>query len=158
MLCVADRKRSTRLNIIHDVLLFTRHPDRGPMRSTTGGDGVWGDGEGVWRVMRGEVGGGEVVERVEEACEREREEGRREEGSLGGGEFGKSGKREKENGDICVFVDAVWGCCAWAGGREETLMEVRAWLVKTLGLGVCACCGLILGGELVGQFSLRPCC
>ena len=28
------------------------------------GDGV---GEGVWRVMRGEEGGGEVVERKEEA-------------------------------------------------------------------------------------------
>ena len=28
-----------------------------------GGEGVWGDGEGVWRVMRGEEGGGEVVER-----------------------------------------------------------------------------------------------
>ena len=33
-----------------------------------------------------------------------------------------------------------------------------AWLVKTLGLGVCAWSGLILGGELVVQFSLRPCC
>ena len=33
-----------------------------------------------------------------------------------------------------------------------------AWLVKTLGLGVCAWCGLILGGELVGQFSLCPRC
>ena len=38
--------------------------------------GVRGDGEDVWRVMRGEEGGGEVVERVERE--------RREEKSLGG--------------------------------------------------------------------------
>ena len=32
-----------------------------------------------------------------------------------------------------------------------------AWFVKTLGQGVCACCVLGLSGELVSQFSLRPC-
>ena len=47
--------------------------------------------------------------------------------------LGKSGKREKENGDTCVFVDAVlssavfFGVAApgW-GGREGALIKVRA--------------------------------
>ena len=117
-----------------------------------GGEGVWGDGEGVWRVMRGEEGGGEVVERVEEACERERggEEGGGRRG--GGGEFGKSGKREKENGvnlRVCrcrpVFLWVLWGCCAWVGGREGTLMEVWA-------RGGGFCCHLVPGAWLVNFF------
>ena len=77
-----------------------------------GREGVWGDGEGVWRVMRGEEGGGEVVERVEEACERERGG---EEGGGNWGGFGKSGKIEKENGDTCVFVDAVLSSSGFCG-------------------------------------------
>ena len=94
--------------------------------------------------------GGLVLERVEEACERDRER--------------ESGKREKENGDTWVFVNAVlssvaffgvaapgWGGCDGGpgpGGGFCCHLVPGAWLVKTLGLGVCAvCCGLILGAE-----------
>ena len=40
------------------------------------------------------------------------------------------------------------GCCCH--------FSPEAWLVKTLRQGVCAWCGLILVGELMVQFSLRP--
>ena len=79
--------------------------------------------------MRWEEGGGEAVERAEEACE---SVGGEREGEVGGVErgVGKSGKSEKEKGewgDTCVLVDpvlssaVVLGASApeWGDKREE---------------------------------------
>ena len=42
------------------------------------------------------------------------------------------------------------------GGDFRAHLLPGAYLLKTLGQGVCAWCGLILTGELMVQFSLRP--
>ena len=76
--------------------------------------------------------------------------------------------------DTCVLVDSVpsssvaWGASVWREWKEEYWLWSSpggrifsppfpgGCYLKTLRLGVCAWCGLILFGELMVQFSLRP--
>ena len=133
------------------------------------------DGE---RVMSGDGSGGAEGE---ESCESDVGEG----GLRGSREVGKGEKNENEKGewgDTCVFVvasvssSAALGestsigrerSCWWrsgpgggggGGGGFHSHLLPGAWCMKILWCGVCAWCGLILGGELMFQFSLRPGC
>ena len=59
-------------------------------------------------------------------------------GGGGGGDLGKSGNRENENGDTCVFVDAVlssMGLLRLGGGAAIEVRARRVAFVATLSRG-----------------------